>query len=1068
MPGGSGGSLDIDGQDVRLAVVMNGGVSLAVWISGVTQELHRLATARRGPGRAYLPLLELLRATARVDVMAGTSAGGINGAFLALGLARGSDIEAMRDLWRDKGAVDKLLRDPLQKNPPSVLKGDDYFLAEVTKALRKVGVQGASGSAVAAEDREAVVELILSGTLWRGRESSFSDDLGVRITETDHDALFRFGWRADGPADSTVCDLDGPDAVDRLAAAARCTSSFPAAFEPHWVEVSGEAAGGEGLWETAAGTANFGTSQYVVDGGLLLNKPVRPALEAVYRQPAQWQVRRVLAYVVPDPGEQQPPQRPFAEEPTTREPLPTAAEVVLGTLTRLRSTDSVSRELAEIRRRNTDTHARRRARDRFAAALAEDAGQLAVSAWPAYIEARTDGAARTIGRLLAAGQKASDTNRWSETDLVAQIRRLLVRRRAEAEPFFIPQDPPDEAVTRTAECWDWGQTTVQRLRDLAVDVLRRALWLAWIGSPERRAIVLARAEASRVFKDLQVDRRGLEEFWVAASADPGRPIPVRRTDAQGRAADMEQLRDWLGDTLTAWGREPAGGADERRRGQYEQALGLAECLAHCADAISAVVQKGNSVLDPDGSERDRLKALYEYLLADASAGPEAVLERMLRLEVVQQAFSGVAHDVEQDVELVQFSAGSPSLVTGRQLHHFGAFWRSSWRVNDWIHGRMDGASQIVRTLLSPERLRQLGTVPDEGMVEERVEQLVSAVRACAVAADDEADTVWLAQQWQAVEPGCRDFVRDHVVSSATPLADSDRTAPTGEEVSDAAATDPRFVRCVAAVTLALHLRILREDLQALAAAVRDEQQGTAPDSPAGQTAAAGATQGGESWLRGYGAAVGRQSPLSPPDLREQWERAAAIGGQTIEDDIGTDYFARTMSRAAAVTAGVMGAPGLPGRAKRPVGMVLSALRGYTLAVWAMVTFMTSGSSVGRNAVHLAVAVGGTLLGVSLVVPGMPLALPLLGALLLIAGWSAAALLDRRTKPVGRKLLPLACLALLLVVGYGVWAWGHDGLSSLLGFLIKAGVVVMAVFIGWWISRAHTSPTASASPADERA
>ncbi|MFD8820595.1 patatin-like protein, partial [Streptomyces sp. NPDC059627] len=438
-------------------------------------------------------------------VMAGTSAGGINGAFLALGLARGSDIEAMRDLWRDKGAVDKLLRDPLQKNPPSVLKGDDYFLAEVTKALRKVGARGAGGPAVAGEGDEAAVELILSGTLWRGRETSFSDDLGVRITETDRDALFRFGWRADGPADSTACDLDGPDAVDRLAVAARCTSSFPAAFEPHWVEVSGEAAGGEGLWETAAGTANFGTSQYVVDGGLLLNKPVRPAMEAVYRQPAQWQVRRVLAYVVPDPGEQQPPQRPFAGKPTTPEPLPTAPEVVLGTLTRLRSTDSVSRELAEIRSRNTDTHVRRRARDRFAAALTEDAGQLAVSAWPAYIEVRTDSAARTIGCLLAAGQKASDTSRWSETDLVAQLRRLLVRRRAEAEPFFIPQDPPDAAVTRTAEYWDWGQTTVQRLRDMAVDVLRRAVWRAWYGSPQRTAFVHAPAEATPGFNDHQAD-----------------------------------------------------------------------------------------------------------------------------------------------------------------------------------------------------------------------------------------------------------------------------------------------------------------------------------------------------------------------------------------------------------------------------------------------------------------------------------------------------------------------------------------------------------------------------------
>jgi patatin-related protein len=128
----------VDSQDIRLAVVMNGGVSLAVWISGVTLELHRLATARRGASRAYEPLLDLLRANARVDVIAGTSAGGINGAFLALGLAHGTGIEAMRDLWRDKAAVDKLLRSPLDPHPPSLLKGDDYFLKEVSDALGSI------------------------------------------------------------------------------------------------------------------------------------------------------------------------------------------------------------------------------------------------------------------------------------------------------------------------------------------------------------------------------------------------------------------------------------------------------------------------------------------------------------------------------------------------------------------------------------------------------------------------------------------------------------------------------------------------------------------------------------------------------------------------------------------------------------------------------------------------------------------------------------------------------------------------------------------------------------------
>ena len=49
--------------------------------------------------------------------------------------------------------------------------------------------------------------------------------------------------------------------------------------------------------------ANFERSRWVIDGGVLANQPLRPALRAIFRQPASRQVRRVLAYVVPDPGE---------------------------------------------------------------------------------------------------------------------------------------------------------------------------------------------------------------------------------------------------------------------------------------------------------------------------------------------------------------------------------------------------------------------------------------------------------------------------------------------------------------------------------------------------------------------------------------------------------------------------------------------------------------------------------------------------------------------------------------------------------------------------------------------
>lgn len=101
-------------EDLRLAVVLNGGVSLAVWIGGVVREIHRLASSADDTVRwaersgddlsVYRKLLDLVRATARVDVIAGTSAGGINGALLAFATAWDVDLGPLRICGRTRAA----------------------------------------------------------------------------------------------------------------------------------------------------------------------------------------------------------------------------------------------------------------------------------------------------------------------------------------------------------------------------------------------------------------------------------------------------------------------------------------------------------------------------------------------------------------------------------------------------------------------------------------------------------------------------------------------------------------------------------------------------------------------------------------------------------------------------------------------------------------------------------------------------------------------------------------------------------------------------------------------------
>jgi predicted acylesterase/phospholipase RssA len=87
-------------KELRMALVCYGGISLAVYMHGITKEIWRLARASRAyhSGRAphvkstepiYCELLREIEEQAEIrlrvlpDIIAGASAGGINGVFLA-------------------------------------------------------------------------------------------------------------------------------------------------------------------------------------------------------------------------------------------------------------------------------------------------------------------------------------------------------------------------------------------------------------------------------------------------------------------------------------------------------------------------------------------------------------------------------------------------------------------------------------------------------------------------------------------------------------------------------------------------------------------------------------------------------------------------------------------------------------------------------------------------------------------------------------------------------------------------------------------------------------------------
>ncbi len=351
-------------KELRLALVCYGGVSLAVYMHGITKEVWKLARAsmRRQSDAAaslppaddsesvYLALLEelgpQLDLRILVDIVAGASAGGINGILLAQAISQGSDMEPLRDLWLAGADSDKLLEpegastrfskwwaSPLvwwARNKGLVM--DDMqepgARAEVSGKLSRLMRSRwfkppFSGEIFTAMLHDALVamaagtrtpalipplqplDLFVTVTDYHGAPEKLRLHSPPVIVENEHRLVI--GFSDDGPcADGSRHLAEVPE----LVFAARATASFPGAFPPARVgEVDRVvAARGTGWPGRAAFLARIFPGRTspdtatLIDGAVLNNRPFGPAIEALARRPAHREVDRRFVYVDPKPG----------------------------------------------------------------------------------------------------------------------------------------------------------------------------------------------------------------------------------------------------------------------------------------------------------------------------------------------------------------------------------------------------------------------------------------------------------------------------------------------------------------------------------------------------------------------------------------------------------------------------------------------------------------------------------------------------------------------------------------------------------------------------------------------
>ena len=714
-------------KELRIALICYGGVSLAVYMHGVTRELWQLARASRnyhaavprsdGATGAYRDLLEAIerdrgiRLRVLPDIISGASAGGINAVFMAQAIHSGQSLEPLTELWLEVADTDSLI-DPDARPPFRMSKIWAQPFANWLLARPGNAIADTVAPETRAEVRRKVSHLIrgrwfeppFSGIGFsRLLEKAFAamagsaveapllpprHPLDLYVTATDfHGSLEHLHLHTPPVVDDAEHRLPitfrrdaarqgGEDFADplELVFAARATASFPGAFPPMQIaeidrlahETGRAWPGRDAFLERIMPThvrAGELDAVSLLDGSVLVNKPFAGAIAALRGRPAQREVDRRFVYIDPRPE--------GLTERAERNAEPVGFfTAIFGALSTLPREQPIRDNLEALDRQSRDA-----ARlNRIIANLRPEVEQAVekLFGYTLFLDNPTPQRLRgwrQKAQTEAARQAGYAFNSYAQAKFNGIVARIARLAHGAAPELALPDTAAIETVL-LAELERRGLESLVDAKGLAKPEAITFLREHDIGFRIRRLRLLAR----RLARDWEADPE-IPDSALEAGRDCVYAILALYFEREGLAA----MGDGFSEPANAVLGNPGGVLDfiERRR-----------LLPEVDDRAEEMLSEGLAAM-PKALRRRMLLTYLGFPYYDVATLPLLHEEGLSEFDPVK-----VDRISPEDAPSIR-DGGTAATLRGTEFYHFGAFFSRAYRENDYLWGRLHGAERMV-------------------------------------------------------------------------------------------------------------------------------------------------------------------------------------------------------------------------------------------------------------------------------------------------------------------------------------------------------------------------------------